>query len=207
MEETLEHIRAAIFSRLTSYSMVVVTQAFAGHLGDVELAAISIAYNLLICQLGMASALETLCGQAFGAGQYYMMGVYLQRSWVVLFLCCVLALPIFIFASPMWLSSPVPWLCEVLAEPVKSAVLAWVSLAALAEHVIVSWVVVYGCGLGVVGSAVALCFSWWVLTLGLFGYTVVGGALLLGQASPFKRSLVYGDFFKLSAASGVMICL
>ena len=30
----------AIFSRLTSYSMLVITQAFAGHLGDLELAGI-----------------------------------------------------------------------------------------------------------------------------------------------------------------------
>ncbi|RCV23857.1 LOW QUALITY PROTEIN: hypothetical protein SETIT_5G038500v2 [Setaria italica] len=35
-------------------------------------------------QLGMASALETLCGQAFGAGRHAMLGVYMQRSWIVL---------------------------------------------------------------------------------------------------------------------------
>lgn len=33
----------AIFSRVASYSMNVITQALAGHLGDLELAAISIA--------------------------------------------------------------------------------------------------------------------------------------------------------------------
>lgn len=38
----------AIFSRLTSYSMLVITQAFAGHLGDLELAAISIANNVIV---------------------------------------------------------------------------------------------------------------------------------------------------------------
>ncbi|KRH52996.1 hypothetical protein GLYMA_06G099600v4 [Glycine max] len=31
----------------------------------------------------MASALETLCGQAYCAGHHRMLGVYLQRSWVV----------------------------------------------------------------------------------------------------------------------------
>lgn len=48
----------AIFSRIISYSMNVITQAFAGHLGDTELAAISIVNNvitgfdfgLLVCQ-------------------------------------------------------------------------------------------------------------------------------------------------------------
>ncbi|KAL0357888.1 UNVERIFIED_CONTAM: protein DETOXIFICATION 32 [Sesamum calycinum] len=32
----------------------------------------------------MGSAVETLCGQAYGAGQLEMLGVYLQRSWVIL---------------------------------------------------------------------------------------------------------------------------
>lgn len=48
----------AIFSRIASYSMFVVSQAFAGHLGDLELAAMSIAssvisgfdFGLLVCK-------------------------------------------------------------------------------------------------------------------------------------------------------------
>lgn len=38
----------AIFSRIVSYSMFVITQAFAGHLGDLELAAMSIASNVVL---------------------------------------------------------------------------------------------------------------------------------------------------------------
>ena len=38
----------AIFSRIAAYSMLVITQAFAGHLGDLELAAISIANNVVV---------------------------------------------------------------------------------------------------------------------------------------------------------------
>ncbi|KAH1264286.1 Protein DETOXIFICATION 27 [Glycine max] len=38
----------SIFSRIASYSMLVITQAFAGHLGDLELAAISIANNVVV---------------------------------------------------------------------------------------------------------------------------------------------------------------
>lgn len=38
----------AIFSRLASFSMFVITQAFAGHLGDLELAAISISTNVIL---------------------------------------------------------------------------------------------------------------------------------------------------------------
>lgn len=38
----------AILSRITSYSMNVITQAFAGHLGDLDLAAISIVNNVIV---------------------------------------------------------------------------------------------------------------------------------------------------------------
>jgi len=38
----------SILSRVLSYSMLVITQAFAGRLGDLELAAISIANNVVV---------------------------------------------------------------------------------------------------------------------------------------------------------------
>lgn len=91
----------SIFSRPAMFSMTVVTQAFAGHLGDLNLAAISIATTVIISisfgfLLGMASALETLCGQAYGAKQYHMLGIYMQRSWIVLFICSFLLIPMFV---------------------------------------------------------------------------------------------------------------
>ncbi|KAF7129043.1 hypothetical protein RHSIM_Rhsim10G0170100 [Rhododendron simsii] len=38
----------SMFSRLATYSMFVITQAFAGHLGDHELAAVSIASSVVV---------------------------------------------------------------------------------------------------------------------------------------------------------------
>lgn len=38
----------AIFSRVATYSMNIVNQAFAGHLGEVELAAVSIANTVIV---------------------------------------------------------------------------------------------------------------------------------------------------------------
>jgi MATE family multidrug resistance protein len=52
-------------------------------------------------QLGMASALETLCGQAYGAKQYSMIGIYLQRSWIILLLTALLLVPLFVFTEPL----------------------------------------------------------------------------------------------------------
>ncbi|KAJ9170408.1 hypothetical protein P3X46_018518 [Hevea brasiliensis] len=227
----------AIFSRLTSYSMLVITQAFAGHLGDLELAAISIANNVIVgfdfgLLLGMASALETLCGQAFGAKKYYMLGVYMQRSWIVLFLCCVLLLPLYLFACPVLkllgqpqdvaeLSGRVSvWMIPLhfsfafqfplqrfLQSQLKNTVIAWVSLVALLVHVILSWLFVYRLQLGVIGTAMTLNFSWWVLVFGHLGYTICGGCPLTWNGFSTEAFSGLWEFTKLSVASGVMLCL
>jgi MATE family multidrug resistance protein len=49
----------------------------------------------------MGSALETLCGQAYGAGQHDMLGIYMQRSWVILLTTAVILSPLYIFAEPL----------------------------------------------------------------------------------------------------------
>ena len=41
-------VAPAIFSRVVSYSMNVITQAFAGHLGNLELASITIANTVVV---------------------------------------------------------------------------------------------------------------------------------------------------------------
>ncbi|CAI0385055.1 unnamed protein product [Linum tenue] len=85
----------ATFTRFSTFGINVVSQAFIGHIGSTELAAYSLVFTVLLrfangVLLGMASALETLCGQSFGAKQYHMLGVYLQRSWIVLIMCAIL---------------------------------------------------------------------------------------------------------------------
>ncbi|PIN08791.1 putative membrane protein, predicted efflux pump [Handroanthus impetiginosus] len=227
----------AIFSRIASYSMFVITQAFAGHLGDTEFAAMSIASSVIMgfnfgLLLGMASALETLCGQAFGAKKYYMLGVYLQRSWIILLLCCLLILPVFFFATPILklLGQPasvaelsgvvsvyfIPLhfgfavqfpLQRFLQSQLKNSVTAWVNFVALLVHIILSWLVVSRLRLGLLGTAMTLNFSWWVIVLGLFLYTVCGGCPLTWTGFSVEAFSGLWEFLKLSASSGVMLCL
>ncbi|XP_062157789.1 protein DETOXIFICATION 27-like isoform X1 [Alnus glutinosa] len=227
----------SILSRLAMFSMTVITQAFAGHLSDLDLAAISISSTVIIAitfgfLLGMASALETLCGQAFGAKQYHMLGIYLQRSWIVLFLFSVLLLPMFVFASPilkllgqsnalaeqsgvvalwlipMHLSFPFQFtLQRFLQSQLKTAVIAWISVGALAVHVFVSWFFVYKLGVGIVGAALTLDFSWWLSVFGLYGYAVCGGCPHSWTGFSAQAFAGLWEFSKLSVASGVMLAL
>ncbi|XP_057425078.1 protein DETOXIFICATION 27-like [Lotus japonicus] len=227
----------SIFSRLAMFSITVVTQSFSGHLSDLDLAAISISCTLLISitfgfLLGMATALETLCGQAYGAGQHHMLGVYLQRSWVVLFLSSILLLPLFVFATPLlvligqppevaeraglvaiWLipfhlSFPFQFtLQRFLQCQLKTAIVAWVSGGAFVIHVILSWVFVYKMRIGIVGAALTIGFSWWLSVLGMLGYTLYGGCPCSWTGFSDQAFVGLWDFFKLSLASGVMLAL
>lgn len=227
----------SIFSRLAMFSMTVITQSFAGHLGDLNLASISIATTLIISisfgfLLGMASALETLCGRAYGAKQYHMLGIYMQRSWIVLFLCSILLLPLFLFATPIlkligqpadiaeqtglvaiWLipfhfSFPFQFtLQRFLQSQLKTGVIALVSGGALLIHVILSWVFVYKLRVGIVGTALTLDFSWWVSVFGMFIYCVCGGCQLSWTGFSTQAFTGLWEFFKLSLASGIMLLL
>lgn len=178
----------------------------------------------------MASALETLCGQAYGAKKYHMLGIYMQRSWIVLLGFCVMLLPVYIFASPVlkFLGQPTNvaelsgyvslWMIPLhfsfaflfplqrfLQCQLKNSVIAWVSLVAFIVHLSISWLFVYGLKLGVVGTAVTLNISWWVLVLGLFGYTVCGGCPVTWSGFSIEAFSGLWDFLKLSTSSGVML--
>ncbi|KAJ0111737.1 hypothetical protein Patl1_02026 [Pistacia atlantica] len=103
----LFHVAApAVIVYMINYAMSMSTHIFCGHLGTLELAAASLghtsvqifAYGLM---LGMGSAVETLCGQAYGARKYEMLGIYLQRSTILLTLTGILLTFIYVFYKPI----------------------------------------------------------------------------------------------------------
>jgi MATE family multidrug resistance protein len=180
----------------------------------------------------MASALETLCGQAFGAKKHDMMGVYLQRSWIVLLLCSVLLLPMYIFASSIlkFLGQPddIAELCGTIAVwviPVhfafafifplnrflqcqlKNKVIAVAAGVSLVVHIFVCWLFVYGLNLGVIGTMATVNLAWWLNVLILFTYATCGKCPLTWTGVSIEAFTGLWEFAKLSASSGVMICL
>ncbi|WOL12485.1 protein DETOXIFICATION 27-like [Canna indica] len=164
-----------IFCTVVAYSLNVITQAFAGHLGDSELASFSIANTVIVgfnygLFLGMASALETLCGQAFGAKKYDMLGRFLQ--------------------------------CQL-----KNSIIVFVCVIALVVHLFVTWLFVSKLQFGLIGIAVTLNFSWWVSGFCLFGYVTLGGCPDTWKGFSMEAFAGLWEFIKLSAASGVMLCL
>ncbi|VAI18542.1 unnamed protein product [Triticum turgidum subsp. durum] len=230
-----EVVGPAVFMRLVLYSLNIISQSFAGHLGDRELAAFSIAstvvsgFNLGFL-LGMASALETLCGQAYGAKQYAMLGVYMQRSWLVLLAFAALLSPTYIFSGQLLraLGQPANLAREAGAVSAcllplhfmyaillplnkflqcqrKNAVTAVTTAVAFPVHAAVTWLLVSYLGLGVVGAAIALNFSWALVVALQLAYAVGGGCPeTWGGFSSLAFVDIWG-FVKLSSASGVML--
>ncbi|WVZ92459.1 hypothetical protein U9M48_038523 [Paspalum notatum var. saurae] len=227
----------AILQRIALYAINVVSQAFIGHLGDLELAAFSIAATVVAgfnfgFLLGMASALETLCGQAFGAKKHHMLGVYLQRSWVVLLIFAAALTPTYIFMEDLLLligQSPElsrlagqmsVWLLpqhfamamllpltRFLQSQLKNWVTAITAGVALAIHIVVTYVLVQHLSLGIVGAVAAADLSWWLVVLGQFVYVVGGGCPLSWKGFSMEAFADFWEFIKLSSASGVMLCL
>lgn len=112
---------------LLQYSLTVASIFTVGHLGKVELGAVSLASmtanisGYAIYQ-GLATSLDTLCSQAYGSGRKHLVGLQLQR--MVLFLW-LLTVPI----SVIWFFSN--HLLEVIVPEKDSAQLAGLYLRVL----------------------------------------------------------------------------
>ncbi|GAA0177902.1 transporter [Lithospermum erythrorhizon] len=228
----------AILTAVAQFSFAFVTAAYCGHLGDVELAAVTEVQGVIEgfafgAMLGMGSALETLCGQAVGAGQFSMLGVYLQRSWII---CCVTALflsPLYIFTAPIlkglhqdkevsehagkYAIYVIPQLFayalnfpmqKFLQSQSKVWVMTIISLVALALHVLFNWIFVTKLELGLLGAAIAGNISWLLLVGALMLYIVAFGYFpesWSGFSTLAFKSLI--SFVKLSLSSAIMLCL
>ncbi|KAL5722329.1 Protein DETOXIFICATION 40 [Ranunculus cassubicifolius] len=228
----------AVIVYMINYLMSMSTQIISGHLGNLELAAASLgntgiqvfSYGLL---LGMGSAVETLCGQAYGAGKYDMLGIYLQRSMILLMATGIPLAIIYIFSKPILIllgQSPeiasaasvfvyglIPQIFAYAANfPIQKflqsqsivAPSAYISAAILVLHLLLTYVFVYQFGLGLLGASLMLSFSWWLLVMAQFVYILRANSCKYTWTG-FSTKAFTGlpEFLKLSTASAVMLCL
>lgn len=182
-------------------------------------------------QLGMGSALETLCGQAFGAGQIELLGVYLQRSWLILLGSCFCIMPLYIFSTPIlkllgqrddiaelagnFSIHIIPQMFSLainfptqkfLQAQSNVAILAWVGFVALIIHIGVLFLFIKVFHWGVTGAAAAYDVSAWAISLAQVIY-IVGWCKDSWKGFSFLAFKELWPFVKLSVASAVMICL
>ncbi|CAM8988727.1 unnamed protein product [Rhodiola kirilowii] len=227
----------AILCRVTSFGLTVVTQAFIGHISELDLAAyaliqfISVRFSSGIL-LGMSSATETLCGQAFGAKQHHMLGIYLQRSWIINVATATVLVPLFVFAAPIyrllgqeqavakqagiisiWFIPCMYQNCfnmaiqKYLQAQMRNQMVGWLYLASFLIHILVSWLFVCKLNLGLPGAMGALFLSGCVIVVGQFVYLFGGWCPETWTGFRMEAFTDLWPVVKLSVSSGVMICL
>ncbi|XP_045829571.1 protein DETOXIFICATION 41 [Trifolium pratense] len=229
---------ASIVVYLFNYMLSFATLMFSGHLGSLELAGASIAnvgiqglaYGIM---LGMASAVQTVCGQAYGAKKYAVMCITLQRA-VVLHLGAAVILTFLYWFSGDFLRligqtdsiaeqgqvfarGLIPQLYAfALSCPMQRFLqaqnivnpLAYMAVGVFLLHLLLSWLVVYVLDYGLLGAALTLSFSWWCLVL-LNGVYIILSPRCRETWAGFSMKAFIGvwPYFKLTAASAVMLCL
>ncbi|KAF8700315.1 hypothetical protein HU200_034247 [Digitaria exilis] len=240
-EEARAQLGFAVPMVLTSmayYAIPVVSVMFSGQLGDVHLAGATLGNSWATvtgyaCVTGLSGALETLCGQAYGARLYRMLGLYLQSSLIMSAAVSVLVSflwwytePVLVFlrqdpevsrAAAAFVRCQIPGLfafsslqCLLRYLQTQSVVVPLVvcSVAPSALHVALAHLLVNVLGLGLPGAAAAVSATFWVSCLMLLAYVTRSRAFSETwkgfSAEAFKYVL---PTVKLATPSAVMVCL
>ncbi|XP_074358194.1 protein DETOXIFICATION 12-like isoform X2 [Apium graveolens] len=223
---------------LSVYLLQIASVMIVGHLGQLALSSTSFAFSLATVtgfsvMQGLASALETLCGKAFGAGQYQKLII---QSYTAILCLIIVCFPL----SVLWINMGYI-LSSLGQDPIISReagkFLIWLipSLFAYAilqplvryfqmqsynfpllistgitfcVHLPLCWALVFKSGLHNIGAAVAIGISTWinVLILGVFiRYSIICAK----TRAPFTMEIFKGinEFFLFAIPSAFMICL
>ncbi|XWS64941.1 hypothetical protein CRYUN_Cryun05aG0047600 [Craigia yunnanensis] len=180
----------------------------------------------------MASALETLCGQAFGAKQYHMLGIYLQRSWIVLFLTACCLLPLYIFTTPLlialgqdekiaevagyighWFifvvfSFIISFTCQMfLQAQSKNMIIAYLAAFSIGIHIFLSWLLTMKFKFGLAGALSSTVLAYWLPNIGQILFVTCGGCKDTWKGFSMLAFRDLMPVVKLSLSSGAMLCL
>lgn len=182
-------------------------------------------------QMGMAGALETLCGQTYGAEEFGEIGKYTCCAIVTLLLVCLPITLLWIFVDKILLlfgQDPeicraahqycicfIPALygfavlqCQIRYFQTQSIIfpMLFSSIAVLCLHIPICWGLVFTLGLGHVGAALAIGVSYWLNVVWLAIYILYSPACQ-NTKIVFSSSalLCIPDFLKLAIPSGLML--
>ncbi|URE38488.1 MatE [Musa troglodytarum] len=227
---------ASILVQLFNFMLSLVTQMFVGHLGKLDLAGASItnvgiqglAYGIM---LGMASAVQTVCGQAYGAKKYRAMGIICQKALILHFGAAILLAFLYWYSGSLlraigqsesiaavgqlYARGLLPQLVAfALYCPMQRFLqaqnivnpMAYIAVAVLLFHVLISWLAVFVFRFGILGASLTLSFSWWVLVLITWLFIIFNPACKdtwTGFSSQAFKGL--WSYLKLTVASAIML--
>ncbi|KAK8344552.1 hypothetical protein V6Z11_A07G086500 [Gossypium hirsutum] len=223
---------------VSQYLLQVISLMIVGHVGELALSGVAIAtsftnvtgFSLLF---GMAGALETLGGQAYGAEQYQKVGTYTYCSILSLITICLPVSLFWIFMDEFLIfmgqdpqishvaSIYSIWLIPALfADAILQSLVRYFqsqsqilplflsSCATICFHVPLCWVLVHKTNLGYVGAALAITLALW------FNVIVLGFYMRWSASCESTRTVIVGDVFasikellSFALPSAVMCCL
>ncbi|XP_040966763.1 protein DETOXIFICATION 18 isoform X6 [Gossypium hirsutum] len=227
-----------IVTNVVYFSITLVSVMFAGHLGELQLAGATLANSWATVtgfafMTGLSGALETLCGQGFGAKFYRILGIYLQSS-------CIISCSFAILISILWFfTEPILIFLQQDAEISKTAAiyikylipglfayglvqnilrflqsqsilmpLVWFSVLPLGLHLAIVYALVNWTDLGFKGAPLAASISLWISLVLLSSYVVLAQRFeetWPGLSSESFR-LVFANL-KLAIPSAAMVCV
>ncbi|XP_057446955.1 protein DETOXIFICATION 16-like isoform X3 [Lotus japonicus] len=186
----------------------------------------------LIC-VGMASALDTLCGQSYGAKQYQILGIHMQRA---MFILMIVSIPLAVIwantRSILVFLGQDPEISTAAGEYAKLMVpslfgygllqclnrflqtqnivfpMMLISGVTTSLHFLICWIMVFKSGLGYRGAAVANSISYWVNVFILSLYVKFSPSCKKTWTG-FSRKALHSlpTFLRLAIPSAAMICL
>ncbi|XP_058753757.1 protein DETOXIFICATION 12-like [Vicia villosa] len=227
-----------VASSMLQNLLQVVSVIMVGHLNKLSLSSVSIATSITNVSgfsilSGMAGGIETLCGQAYGAGQFEKLGIYTYTAVISLAMVCapitilwifIDKILIFIGQDPeisikartyaLWL---IPGLFgSAILKPLTrffqtQSILSPMiisSLIGLCFHGVACWVLVFKLELGSVGTAIAFSLGIW-LNVVILLYFVKYSSACERTCVPFSKKAFLGfrEFFALAVPSAAMVCL
>ncbi|CAN7082283.1 unnamed protein product [Brassica oleracea var. botrytis] len=223
---------------LLQYSLQVISVMFVGHLGSLPLSAASIATSFASVTgftflMGTASALETLCGQSYGAKMYGKLGIYMQRAMFVLLILSIPLSVVWAYTENILVfvhqDKSIASLAGSYAWYMIPSIFAYALLQCLNRflqtqnnvfpvfvssgitaclHVLLCWVLVLKSGLGHKGAALAISVSYWFNVILLSCYVKFSASCSQTWTGFSKESLSQiPAFMRLGFPSAVMVCL
>ncbi|KAM1085259.1 hypothetical protein ACFX15_010645 [Malus domestica] len=223
---------------LSQYMLRFISMMMVGHLGELALSSSSIAISLagvtgFSLFLGMASALETLCGQAYGAEQYQKLGLLTYTAIFSLNMVCLPLSLIWIYTEEILIFTGQDpaisreagkytiWLIPGLfayatLQPLiryfqtQSLVMPMLvtSFVTFLFHIPLCWILIFKSGLKHLGGALAIGISYWLNVIFLWLYMKFSPACSKTRA-PISKDIFHGigEFFRFALPSAVMQCL
>ncbi|XP_066436133.1 multidrug and toxin extrusion protein 1-like isoform X1 [Eleutherodactylus coqui] len=202
MQKIITLAGPAFLSQLMIFLISVVSSIFCGHLGKMELDAVSLAIAVvnitgIAVGNGLAGACDTLMSQIYGGKNLKMVGTVLQRGILILLLFCFPCWALFVNTEPILLlfrqdpevsrltqiyvfifipALPASFLYQLQAKYLQNQGIIFpqvlTGFIANLFNALINYIFLYILGLGVMGSACANTLSQYVQAVLLFFYIV-----------------------------------